>query len=429
VSDPINNPEKNEKKSENPEISKIESPIEKKIETPEHPDMEKCPQCGEFYEKSKKPLYCTKCGKILVEMAQTIKPETKIQTREDIFCPRCHFATKLKINPVFCMNCGYRFPRDQSGQILYDEEGYVYVDQMGSNPISNQPSGSYSAPQFTSPGEYNRNYPQPQYFYQIRKPKTWAMGPGFGVPLLAVALQFVLLLVITVASFYISFPTVSSVVTTFLEGAFSLIFMIIPVLWVQRYYSQKLTFKDRLKELGLDLQKYSRQEKVREILIGCLFGVLGVLFVLGLQSLAYILVEKIYGVSPDIYFSSNSTASSQFGMSIPANWTEMILTVLMMLLFVGFPEEIMFRGFVQRCFETKLSKPAATLLTAVYFSLFHIIIYIQSPPLFLFLLIPYLGVSILLGVIRNWRQDLLAGAILHIVYNSIQTVFLFFMFF
>jgi membrane protease YdiL (CAAX protease family) len=88
----------------------------------------------------------------------------------------------------------------------------------------------------------------------------------------------------------------------------------------------------------------------------------------------------------------------------------------------------MFRGFVQRSFEAKLKRPAATLLTAIYFSFFHIFIYILSPPLFLFLFIPYLGISLVLGLVRNWRNDILAAAVLHIVYNTVQTIVLFFIF-
>jgi len=220
--------------------------------------------------------------------------------------------------------------------------------------------------------------------------------------------------------------SIDSNFATFLESALSLFFAIIPVLWVQRYYSQKLTLKERLKELGLDLEKYSRVEIGREILLGIVLGVTGVIIVIGLQYLSYELIESVYGINPDLLF--NSSAEAQFGLSIPTDWGALLLIVLIMVIFVGFPEEIMFRGFVQRCFEAKLKKSAATLLTAIYFSFFHIFIYLLSPPLFLFLFIPYLGISLILGLVRNWRNDLLACAILHIVYNSVQTIILFFIF-
>lgn len=401
--------------------------------TPEY--IGKCTNCGGAFDKRLKPLYCMKCGKILEAklFAETPSPspssvseeatEPRIK-RDEFFCPRCHTQSLESQNPVFCITCGFRFPRDIQGKILIDPERYAFMpDNQPHEPISPM---SFS-PQFhmgTPPSNMGPSnmpgYQYPRYF----KPKTWSVGAGIGVPLLTIFLQTVLLFVIMLFS---SFDTTTPLIQ-FIMGSASLFFLIIPVLWVQRYYPErKLTLKERLKELGLNLDQYTPLEKTREILMGVLFGALGVLAVLGLQELSYWLIQAIYNLNPELLFTDEFAA--QFLQENPATIFDLTLYVLNMLLFVGFSEEIMFRGFVQRSFETKLTKPAAILLTAIYFSLFHIFLYILSPPLFLFLLIPYLGVSLILGLLRFWRKDLLCPSVMHIVYNSLQTIIIFIIFF
>jgi membrane protease YdiL (CAAX protease family)/ribosomal protein S27E len=443
----------------------------------------KCQNCGEEFSSSKKPMFCIVCGQKLTGPSNGQTNSEKIPP-ETFFCPRCHAPHKFSGNPRFCMNCRYEFIRDATGNLLIDEANYGYMPgannqsvfpqstqityppyppyapyppyppylpmpqgypagpnsstslgqtaQMGptgSNPAVPQgypPYQGYPGPQMY-PG-YAMPYPPPMYYKPI-KPKTWNIGPGLLVPLLTM-LGLVGLTLLFALIFLILNPNEDlkiGFLQTFILGSVSLLFFIIPMLWIQRYYpGRKLTFAERLKELGLPLDKYSRIEKVREILFGAVLGVLSVIFVMGFTSFSQWFTKVLFGV--DVLTYSNQGLMDQFNLDVKSGW-DVLLFVATNLLFVGVPEEIMFRGFTQRCFEAKLKRPAATLLVAIYFALFHIFLYITVPPLFFYLFIPYLLLSIFLGVVRNLRGDLYAVISMHIVYNITQIIIIYFILF
>ena len=152
-------------------------------------------------------------------------------------------------------------------------------------------------------------------------------------------------------------------------------------------------------------------------------GLISVFLVLLLQLISYYLIQLIYHV--DVYNYLEADNFEGLMIQIPINIFELMLFILMMSFLIGLPEEIMFRGFVQRSFENSLTKPAALLLTAVYFAIFHIYLYLLNPILFFFMIIPYIGLSIILGLIRNWRGDIIAAIFMHFVYNTTQTFVLY----
>ena len=121
----------------------------------------------------------------------------------------------------------------------------------------------------------------------------------------------------------------------------------------------------------------------------------------------------------------NAGALDQFGIAIPSKIVDLILFILTIVLFVGVPEEILFRGYVQKSFESKLSTNAAVFLTAVFFSLFHIIFFITLPPIFMYLFIPYFGISLLIGIVAKWRGNLYAAIVMHIVYDITQFIIIY----
>ncbi|MHA1618084.1 MAG: hypothetical protein ACTSVZ_02310, partial [Promethearchaeota archaeon] len=63
-----------------------------------------------------------------------------------------------------------------------------------------------------------------------------------------------------------------------------------------------------------------------------------------------------------------------------------------------------------------------------YFAIYHVYIFIVVPPIFFFLSISYLGLSIYMGFIRNWRKDIIAVSIMHMIYNSTQMIIIFIIF-
>ena len=353
---------------------------------------------------------------------------------DQFYCPRCHATSLLSNNPLFCSKCGYAFPVGRNKEILIDQNNYAVftsptpqIPHTQISPLNHNPIGyqqNRPTPTLGYPVTYPQSYPQMGY-KPIKKQRTWNVWAGFLVPLITYI--GIILLSLIPALFLISggSSTITPVVT-FIIGSFSLFFFAIPLWWVNRYYPGKLTLRQRLDVLGLPLEKYKRPELIREILLGTLLGLVMVFIAFGFQIVGSLLIQWIYGV--DIMNFMDGINFEDFDLTSPGKFWELLLFVLQMLLFVGFSEEIMFRGFVQRSFESKMNKPAALLLTAVFFGLFHIYILIIYPPIFLFFLIVYLGVSIFLGVVRNWRKDLWAVGAAHVMYNCIQTIIIYFIF-
>lgn len=367
--------------------------------------------------------------------------EPEIPMDEGIFyCGRCNKQMRLSDQPKFCINCGTPLVYDINGKILLDDSNHSYVKpdlkqspyliniNVGSSNVSAGYPNVPSVPASTAP---YIPVPQDMYYGQRKwkKPRTWNVLAGIFLPLftyIGITIIGVIILIpfalINGLDFFLNQPSW----LTFLVSAFSIFFFIVPLLWIKRYYPGKLSIKQRMIELGLDFQKYDKKELIREILLGVFLGFFGVLIVFGLQYLGAILVKLFFGIDIDVL--SQSDGFSQFNALAPENIWQLLLFVATMVLFVGVPEETMFRGFVQRSFESKLKKSTALGLTALYFAIYHIYVYIINPPLFFYLSIAYLGLSIYLGLIRNWRGDIIASSVMHMVYNSTQMIIIYLIF-
>jgi len=314
------------------------------------------------------------------------EPEEEIKENTidpDVFyCPRCHSTSKRSENHLFCIKCGYRFLRGRQGELLIDQDNYGFLDGNTNIPVNNLPPlsipqtyNSFNEQRYYQPPPSNV-YPQYPSNFQKKK-KDWSVGAGVGIPLLvfliSALLSFIVLLIIVAVN---GGNSEFNSLETFIVASTSLIFLIFPLLWVQRYYSNKLTLKERFELLGFPQNKYSKKELLREILLGVFLGIIGIFLVFGLQTISYYIVYWSYGV--DIINLMETAGVDQYTLTSPETSLDLILFVLMILLFVGVPEEILFRGFVQRSFETKLTKSAALFLTAVYFAIIHIFIRIIS---------------------------------------------------
>ncbi|UYP45698.1 hypothetical protein NEF87_001983 [Candidatus Lokiarchaeum ossiferum] len=361
------------------------------------------------------------------------KPADLSPNPDEFYCPRCHSTSLLSNNPLFCHVCGYAFPVGRNKEILIDHQNYAVFTSdtppMSSTsiaPLNNNAIGqsqSSISPTLRYPASYPQMYPQMGYS-PIHKQRKWNVLAGFLVPLITY-IGIIILTIIPAALTVFSGNGMNSVFV-FIVGSFSLFFLIVPIWWVNRYYPGKLTLRQRLDVLGLPFDKYTKPELVREILLGIFLGLIMVFLALGFQIIGSIIVKAFYGV--DVITFMEGIEFDDFDLTSPGQFWELLLFVLQMALFVGYSEEVMFRGFVQRSFESKMNKPASLLLTAVFFGLFHIYVYIVMPPIFLFFLIVYLGISIFLGLVRNWRKDLIAAGSAHIIYNCIQTIIIYFIF-
>ena len=335
-----------------------------------------------------------------------------------IHCPHCQAPARKSDNPVFCMKCGLKFENNPSLNSTHS-----HTISLGStratSPYNVRPRGNMAATDMR--GQHQR-YNQRANRRQYRKPKTWSLGGGFGVSIVSLILAGIMSVALIFMILMLNIE-LTSTLSLFILGSASIMFLVYPAYWVQKYYAEPLSFPARLKELGLPFDKYSKPEVGRELLLGALLGLVAVVIVVLLQVLSYYVVLAVYGIDPYALLAGSGT--DQFDLIGPATGIDLALFIMMILLFVGLPEEILFRGFVQRSFEAKLTRPSATLLTAVFFGGFHIITLILVPSLFLFMFIPYLGISLFIGLVRNWRKDLYAAISLHIVYDIIQTIIIF----
>jgi len=329
------------------------------------------------------------------ELEEETEISKEIPLENDVFyCSNCKQANQKSKKSFYCVHCGQKFSVDNNNQIILDKNNFSIIFQNIQVNISPK-----------------------------KKKKRWRLLTGFTISLGTYIVIIISSFLILIGLSLITNLAPESILFSFLISFSSLLFFLIPILWIQRYYPGKLSFKERLGELGIPLKKYSRKELIREILLGFLLGLISVFLVLLLQLISYYLIILIFNV--DIYNFLEAFQINDFAMIIPNSIFELILFILMMSFFIGLPEEIMFRGFVQRSFENSLTKPAALVLTAVYFTLFHIFLYILQPILLFFLVIPYFGLSVLLGLIRNWRGDIIATIMAHIIYNCTQTFILF----
>ncbi|OLS15636.1 MAG: hypothetical protein RBG13Loki_0735 [Promethearchaeota archaeon CR_4] len=197
-----------------------------------------------------------------------------------------------------------------------------------------------------------------------------------------------------------------------------ILFIIAPFIYLRKYFPKKTT-KLRFQLLGLPLSGESKKTFFLEVGIGLIFGFGLVFLVLGTQ----ILSEWFWGVLLGQEFVEsgvNFMGDSSMG-TIPASTLQLVLIWAAMFGAVGVGEEILFRGFTQRGLVQNWGKGAGILVTALTFTLFHILPWLIAPPeTFIVFFLPYFAISLILGYMREWRKgNLLANIITHGLYNSL----------
>ncbi len=219
------------------------------------------------------------------------------------------------------------------------------------------------------------------------------------------------------------------IITSFVE----LIFILIPALYVGKYL-QKPTLNNRLILLGFTKKGFNKTKFVKEILIGLGFAVVGVTLVLSISFLMEIILNLIFGYETIQDFFG--TAGEVDAMIASADILSIFLLAIVMILIIGTTEEVLFRGFLQKGLVRSLGKSWGIVITALIFSLIHLIAIFLSPgsPIifiisFLFNFFPFFAISLLLGLLYNWRKEnLIAVMITHGVYNALTIILAFIVF-
>ncbi|MBT8386848.1 MAG: CPBP family intramembrane metalloprotease [Ignavibacteria bacterium] len=145
-----------------------------------------------------------------------------------------------------------------------------------------------------------------------------------------------------------------------------------------------------------------------------------------LQSYLYIqnyFIEKLAASSEfvnsikSMFDSLNELVEKTFGNLLAAdNVPEMILVIIVIAVVPALSEEVMFRGFIQRSFEHKISPFKAAAVTAIFFGLYHF-----SP----YGILPLITLGLYFGFAAYLSKSLFIPIILHFL-NNFTAVLLYF---
>ena len=340
------------------------------------------------------------------------------------FCPICRFKLPKVQNLKFCMRCG--------NDLQYLKEH----KQLSPKPIKYPQARPIPYQKYLPPRDFFRpDKISDDDIIDIKEHKLWGTLPSLGLPLISyvamsfAAAGFMALLIFATFDLEALYDLVYNPYFLIISSFFELIFILIPVLYVGRYL-QNPTFKNRLGLLGFTVRNYDIKGIIKEILIGLGFAVSGILLV-GIVSISIEMLYNIFGVE------IISTESDVELIVSSIDILSLILLAITMILIIGTSEEICFRGFMQKGLVKNLGKSWGILLTALIFSMIHLIgVFLLLPdyPLefvlsFFLLFFPYFSISLMLGLLFYWRnENLIAVIVAHGVYNAIAIILAFIFF-
>ncbi|MFX1573511.1 MAG: CPBP family intramembrane glutamic endopeptidase [Promethearchaeota archaeon] len=334
------------------------------------------------------------------------------------FCPICGDKLPKVQNVKFCIKCGTNI------------EFIKKHRQLPPDQVNNPYKITTTQPQYPSFFiEYGPEKISDEDILNTKDRKLWSTLTSIGLPLGAfIALEFLLaglfvVIILFTNSINAIYGLASNLYFTALISVFELIFAIIPMINVGKYL-QNPTIKNRLALLGFTSKGYDRRRILKEILIGLSFAIMGFIIVYSVSTLIEIIFEKGLGIE---IVSDDSGIEAGI---LSSDLLSIILLVVVMILFIGTTEEILFRGFMQKGLVRNLGNKWGILLTAFIFAFIHIIgiFLIFESPVTIFLsfvisFIPYFIISLILGWLFFWRnENLIANMTCHGVFNAIQII-------
>ncbi|MFW9864490.1 MAG: CPBP family intramembrane glutamic endopeptidase [Candidatus Thorarchaeota archaeon] len=334
------------------------------------------------------------------------------------FCPICGNELPNIQNLRFCIKCGTNLKYLKDHKTLPSESPYKV--------------SKYTPKYLPTYITHKRPKIADKDLINIKEHKIW--GPGISIGL-TMASYFMMNLIVFAISFLIIFVSfdlnlISNSYFTALISLVELVFLLFPLIFAGKYLENP-TLKNRFILLGFTTRGYDKKGIVREIFIGLGFAVAGVIMVNGISILLEIIIEFAFGTQ-----IVRDTGGLETGI-IPQDIGSLILLCVVMIVVIGTSEEILFRGFLQKGLVRKVGNTWGILITAIIFTMIHLIgvftVAILSPLLavFYFLLsfFPYFAISLLLGWLYHWRKEnLLAVMITHGVYDVLTVLIVYFLF-
>ncbi len=328
------------------------------------------------------------------------------------YCPNCGQELPNIVNIEYCVKCGKKISHFKNNERPQINEARRYSQTIEFLP--------QQYPQKLSDDEIDKN----------REFILWGIGASIFIPILALILMICISAIFIVVYIFINFDlsqinfeSISKIADTiYLDNNFvillsvvELIFIIIPVLYVRRYL-QKPSMKNSLALLGFTSKGLSKKDIAREIGIGLLFAMVGVVLVLSISFLLELIFPFVEASDIDtLLFSS-------------LNGLQLILFVFIMIFIVGTSEEILFRGFMQKgLIRSKLGVKGGIILSAFIFAMIHVIIFLYDFDYFFISFVPYFIISLLLGWLFYWRnENLIAVMVTHGIYDALTLIIFFF---
>ncbi|MHA2005913.1 MAG: CPBP family glutamic-type intramembrane protease [Promethearchaeota archaeon] len=345
-----------------------------------------------------------------------------------LFCPLCGNSLPKVQNLKFCIKCGTN--------LEYIKEHKELPDLPDSNPYKTP----VQYPQYSQFQPPRIKYGPPKIptedLVNNKEYKLWSSGASIGLPFGAFLVMNLILggffALIMFASFdmdVINDLTFNSYFVSFIS-LFELIFIFFPVIYVRKYLEDP-TLKNSLIFLGFTSRGLDRKGIIKESLIGFGLAIIGVLLVSFVSVFVELFVEFIFGI--EIITDPSNTTGNVLPMDLPSLVTFSIILILV----IGTSEEILFRGFMQKGLVRSLGRNWGIILTAFLFSMVHLIniflTFSESPFLmlisFLISFFPYFSISLMLGLIYQWRnENLIAVMITHGVYDVLTIILAFFLY-
>ncbi|MHA1730160.1 MAG: CPBP family intramembrane glutamic endopeptidase [Promethearchaeota archaeon] len=350
------------------------------------------------------------------------KDEVHISKEEILsFCPNCGSKIIWSEELKFCIRCGIYIipyiPKDQIN-LWFDRDQPLTDEEI--NVL-------YSTTHL--PSQYSTKTPS---WYPTHRViiKSWEWKAALGVPLLSFVVQIILTVIVFVIMIFVLFPSLqldpSNIVIPpqfmdwilFLGYILSFVFLLIPYAMVGHYLPVNATKRDRWNAIGIPVGKMDGKHFLKEVGIGLSFAVLMTAVIIVVQYISGFLTELIYHIPAEQLIGESTEI-------VPTSLGFFIITIIFMFISIGPSEEVLFRGFCQKGLERSWGKNIALIITAVYFSLFHIFVYFFQPPIFFFFFFPYLSISLMLGFLYKWRDNIIAAIFAHACYNSLQFILAF----
>jgi membrane protease YdiL (CAAX protease family) len=339
------------------------------------------------------------------------------------YCPGCGSKLPSIERLKYCIKCGVDLQYIKEHKRLPHSQITYPYSQAGVQP-------SYSVPY--APQKRYREVLSDEDILYTRDKRLWGNIPSIGFPLLGFIIINGIILGIVIALIFlidttILYNIITSPIFMVLATLVTYILFIIPV-WYVKKYLQNPNLENRLILLGFTSKGLDQKGVLKEVLIGLVFAFVGIFLVVASSIGIELILKYIFGVRI-VREASNDTDVIISGFDIFI----LIFMIIMMILVVGPSEEILFRGFMQRGLVRNLGEKWGLLITAIIFASIHLvtlIFYILKPIifiiLFVYMFVPYIAISLMLGLMYRWRKEnLIAVIVTHGVYNSLTLIIAF----